>query len=125
MADEGLSKFERLSLIRDNNLWGIDGWIKRIFKKQQEVFLASLKADGEKYASTIDDFINSSDYRNRGSTVDLVDELEILGEVDGDEIVVLTSRGSSHEFKMKIKDVEQAIYDWCCENKKIGYKFDW
>ena len=124
LNDEKTSILKKLSLIKDNELWGYCGWISHVFSKQEKEFDSLIKASGEKY-SIIDDYINRADYRGRGSTVDLVDELEYVAEIEDDEIVVLTNRGTNHEFKMKKKDVEQTIYNWCCENKKLGYKFDW
>lgn len=128
LAEESLSIYEKLSIIRNNNLWGYDNWIQRIFEKQQKQFRTLIAETGEKII-IIDDFINSKDYLNRKETIDLVDELLFLSEneevYESGEVVVLTNRGTDHEFKMKIQDVEKAIYDWCVENKKLGYKFDW
>lgn len=126
LDNPNLSKVEKLCQISENKLWKYEPWIQHVFAAQEKVFAAQLKETGET-CIIIDDFICDPDGGwQRHQDIDLSSVAgEQLWDDGSGEIVVLTARGNDLEFKMKLDEIVDVIYNWCVENKSIGFKMDW
>mgnify|MGYP003672656113 FL=1 len=133
---------EKLELITEHKLWGVDDWLPRMFddleeecrQKETNAVLADALAKGKDpanmYVCTITDnkLIDYEDY-NRREVVYYEQILEGLwyDMQDGiKDMVVVTNRG---DFKSEVKRPIQEIVDRICnhafETKTIGFRIDW
>jgi len=123
------SKTERLQMLETYGLIHIHGCIKYPLRDK---YIEQLKEAAIREGATyfIDDswpFINN-DYVERRETINLADELMCtLENLDDptEEIVVLRDRGTGAEIKISYEQLESDVYDWCLQNKQVGFKFDW
>lgn len=130
-----LSKIQKLAIITNNNLWGIDpyitdfsdDWEEECYQEERRLALKSGVTDEDHICSYSDcPFID--DKTGRGSTVYFTEILESVKyhEKDDGKILVATSRG---KFNAKIyksyEEIVNHIYEHAIGNRIIGFNFDW
>lgn len=140
LNDDKLSRYEKLSIIEDNNLWETAGWIQHPFQNGPygKAFLEELKANPEEngYVCTIMDE-PMFEVEQRGETVSLswffeedhpedFNTPEEYEEFLNSKTVILTSRGRPVR-KMEItqRELLDYLWNWALTNNCCAWKYDW
>jgi hypothetical protein len=138
-----MTKVEKLECISHNNLLPYCGYIQHPFYKYVDEFkqiiwsnpkfdekYGAYMRNGRKYEPIIDDYFCCGDRWDRHQNVDMS---QVCGDIEDDDwygdheegITVLTNRSTDDVFKISKNQFIDDIYDWCIDNKKIGFNMDW
>lgn len=139
LADESLSKIEKLEKIEKNKLWGYATYIQDEFPEWTEEFKKELGVAHP----CIDSMFDPSHFKHeKYETVSYSDELKYLEDhfedyaddydEDEDEVMntvatypVLTNRTNDKKVWKTKEQIIDAVFKHCVKEKIVGYKNDW
>lgn len=138
LNNDSLSKFEKLEVITNEELFGIADWIQTGMFRDWEIECNALEkkavesdpnnSEGSYVCTITDDYFTISDfYEDRRETVYFMNALEnLLEEPEDLEIVVVSNRGKyGSKIYKKPAEIIDRVCDYCFENKIIGCVVDW
>ena len=132
IQEETLTKIEKLDLIKEYNLFELDGYICDPFKeKYEQDFINELKSEMiEDKFFIVDSIIDDSDY-DRHQTVyftdiiqDLIYSLEDATNLN-EEVKVLSCRGVKDTLNKSVNELIDVVFEYAITNNTIGFVFDW
>lgn len=142
IADNNISKLEKLKLFKEESLFGIESYIQdnEIFEEWVAELVLKIKKDRRKDFVIVDTFISPSEYDfERYETFYLFEIKDILENLieDYDEdyegevfdypntFPVVTARNSKFTINKTPQEVLDKIYAYAITNRVCGYKIDW
>lgn len=135
LADDSLSKIEKLATIEEEGLWKYADWVTKPYPEEWTAEIQKLyKKAGGNGTCIIDDQIFDSE--DRHSTISYAEGLEYLlenalDELDEEEdnpdplITVYTTRGTHVALQKKYSEIVDAVFDFACKKQQVGFVFDW
>jgi hypothetical protein len=138
LANDSMTKYEKLCLLNENDFLGVDPYIAHIFpdwEKECKALERQATIDAGKDPSTayvceiVDDVL--SDNCDRHETLNLIDLMDdwMYGDADLTKTMrVVTNRGDywkQSKIEKPIQEVVDRICDYCIANNVYGFVMDW
>lgn len=124
-----ISKYDKIKLIENEQLYGSSDWLIDLFKKEQKRFK---KLYPEKSFYLFDETWLQGQERysivNFTNILDYYSERSKESEDDSDDIVIFTCRGDemkNNVYKMSYTDIEKKLYNIMIRDKICGVTIDW
>ncbi len=128
ISNDSLSKIEKLKLFDENNLFIIDGYIGRIFDKQKDAFKKFLKFTLNYNEIYTYDYFDINEY-SRHTAINLyhllLSYIKEANDIDFNDKFIIILKSEDNNFKISINEFIDIVYDFCIENKMIGFTYDW
>ncbi len=149
LNDNNLSKIEKLEIIETEKLWGYASFIQHEFVQWEKEAIELEKIEAERileegssdsneicakqfYQSRMTDsiFDPSTFLYERCEQVSYADHLSRIlefheNEGDNPLITVISTRHPCIELKKPFKEIVDAVFEFACNNKIIGFTNDW
>lgn len=140
LEDDTLSRYEKLELLEDNDIFHAKIWVQHPFKKTKwhDDLLERIKNNPDEtgYACTIiDDYFNNC-YLERHQTLHVKSYFEDEPSKDDPnyeslmekKVTILNNRGKPEyrqEVQISYREFLDFMWEWCIENECYGWEMDW
>ena len=128
-----LTKLEQIKFLSSNKLFGIKDSIAQPFFKFKIEFTNIIRNNPDfikkhgvdyKYGVSIDDV--TIKYFDRHETIDFgYFASDTVADAEDDKIEIFTNSCGKEVFYITTEQYIDCVYEWCVENKCVGFKIDW